>query len=189
MTKRRLRYLLPLAGIAAMVLAFGALTSRAALAYPGADNLAVQQQCIPGNEVQVTLSWTPYNLGQQWVDVSLTNNFASGSFISNGPYAPNVSFVTGPGIQTGITLYVRINTSTPTGFVPSSTLQFQTLPDCSSPSIVVLPLPVTAPPPPGPPLPPPPGPPGPPPPPPPMPTLVPRPPVPPGPEPMGPSGY
>ena len=129
-----------------MLLALVSRPAGVALAYPGADNLSVSQQCIGPNEVQVGLSWTAYNQGQQWIDVSLNNNgFAPGTFLSNGPFAPTLSYVVGPGMQTGVTFYVRVNTQTATGWYPSNTLQFQTLADCTTAVIVPLPAPVPVP--------------------------------------------
>jgi hypothetical protein len=154
------RWAFSVVGLAAALAVMALMPSKTALAYPGADNLTIQQQCLPGNLVQAGLSWTTYNLGEQWVDISLTNNnFAPGTFVSNGPHASNVNFVIGPGMQPGVTFFVRVNTLTSTGWYPSVTLQFQTLLNCTNVTIVPLPLQpptiVTLPPPPPPPPPPP----------------------------------
>jgi hypothetical protein len=137
-------------GVIALLLATVARPPGNALAYPGADNVTVYQQCAAGNEIQVGMTWTTYNLGAQWIDVSLNdNNFAAGTFVSNGPLAANVSQVVGPHIQPGITLYVRVNTQTSTGWAPSATVAFKTMTDCTNAVIVpvpaAIPVPVPAP--------------------------------------------
>src|SRR3954451_12321346 len=56
-------------------------------AYPNVDNLGVTgQTCLSDGSVGLSLSWTAYNLGGQWVDLTLFNNgFAPGTFIGLGP--------------------------------------------------------------------------------------------------------
>src|SRR5689334_3095465 len=98
------RVVLPVVATMMAITALALIPSGSALAYPGADNLSIQQQCQSPNNVQIGLFWTTYNLGEQWVDVSLNNNnFAPGTFLSNGPVAANVDHVVGSGIQTGVT--------------------------------------------------------------------------------------
>jgi hypothetical protein len=140
------RVVLPVVATMMAITALALMPSGSALAYPGADNLSIQQQCQSPNNVQIGLFWTTYNLGEQWVDVSLNNNnFAPGTFLSNGPVAANVDHVVGSGIQTGVTLYVRVNTQTPSGWYSSPTLAFTTISDCSTAVIVPVPAPLPVP--------------------------------------------
>jgi hypothetical protein len=130
--------------VAAVLVAItlGLLPARSAFAYPGADDLGVVQSCQPGNSVQVSLHWTSYNLGSQWIDVSVNNNnFAPGTYLSNGPFSPTMNLIVVNGAQTGTIIYARINTQTAAGWYPSSTIAFQTLSDCSSTVIVPIPAP------------------------------------------------
>lgn len=143
-----------LAAAALVAISVGLLPTKSALAYPGADDLSIVQTCQPGNSVQVSLHWTTYNLGSQWIDVSVNNNnFAPGTFLSNGPLSPTTNLVVVNGAQTSTTLYARINTQTANGWYVSPTIQFQTLSDCSNtvivpvpaPAPVIIPVPVPAP--------------------------------------------
>jgi len=102
-----MRQKLAILSLALLALAAGAVFSRGGTAlaasshndaiqgppvaeYPGADYVNVANQtCLSDGTVQINLSWQSYNLGYQWIDLSLTNNgFAQGTFVGIGPVAP-----------------------------------------------------------------------------------------------------
>src|SRR4051812_29553762 len=100
-----------------------------AQAYPGSDGLAVAAGCNPDGTLSVMITWTAYNTGAQWLDLSLYNNgFAPGTFVGFGPVGPNVNFVTWTGILNNTTYYLRMNTQTSTAWYPSETISFTTSP-------------------------------------------------------------
>ncbi len=46
----------------------------------------VDQQCLSTSAVRVVFTWGSYNEGNQWMDLSLTNNdFVPGTFVGVGP--------------------------------------------------------------------------------------------------------
>jgi len=88
------------------------------------------QQCTSASQVSVSFSWAAYNEGQQWFDLSLSNNgFAPGTFVGIGPLGFNQTSFTWDGILPGLTHYMRINTLTPYGWSVSQTVTFTTR-DC-----------------------------------------------------------
>jgi hypothetical protein len=103
-----------------------------ALEYPGADNVSVvNQQCLSDGTVQVTVNWQSYNLGPQWIDLSLYNNgFAQGTFIGLGPLSPYSNSQPWGGLLPGNWHYLRVNTLTQYGWYPSQTVSFFTRNDC-----------------------------------------------------------
>lgn len=91
----------------------------------------IDQQCLSADQVRVVFSWTGYNEGPQWVDLSLTNNgFFPGTFVGLGPLASNQTTFTWDGILAGLTHYLRVNTLTSSGWSTSATLVFATRSDC-----------------------------------------------------------
>jgi len=71
--------------------------------------------------VGLSLSWTAYNQGPQWVDLSLFDNgFAPGTFIGLGPLPSGQNSFTWDGIRPGLLHFLRINTATPGGWAPAS---------------------------------------------------------------------
>ena len=96
-----------------------------------ADSIVVSgQQCMSASQVSVSFSWNAYNEGQEWFDLSLSNNgFAPGTFVGIGPLASGQTAFTWAGILPGLTHYLRINTLTPYGWSTSQTMAFTTV-DC-----------------------------------------------------------
>jgi hypothetical protein len=89
----------------------------------------LQQQCSvtkPGT-VLVPFQWQPSGEGSQWLDLSLVDNgFAPGSYVGVGPLPPGSSTFAWDGLVSAMPHYVRVNTSTPTGWLSSQTLAFTT---------------------------------------------------------------
>src|SRR5688572_12126145 len=87
-------------------------------AFPGADNVSViSQTCLPGGLIEIDVVWTGYNQGPQWVDLSLFDNgFAPNSFI--GLQAQQNGLIW-DGILPGLAHYLRVNTLTSSGWIPS----------------------------------------------------------------------
>ena len=106
--------------------------SSAEAAYPGADFVnVISQECLPNNKVRITVTWVTYNQGHQWVDLSLFNNgFAWGTFLGAGPLPSWQSSLTWDGLISGYWHYLRVNTLTSWGWVPSHTIAFFTRTDC-----------------------------------------------------------
>ena len=102
------------------------------LQYPGADFVnVVYQQCLGPNQVRVVFTWNSYNMGSQWVDLSLSNNgFFPGTFVGLGPLASNQTTFTWDGILAGLTHFLRVNTLTAAGWSASPTIAFTTRNDC-----------------------------------------------------------
>lgn len=98
-------------------------------AFPGADSVSlIAQTCLPDGRVEIDVVWTGYNQGPQWVDLSLFDNgFAPNSFIG---LQANQNSMIWDGLLPGLTHYLRVNTLTNIGWVPSSTLAFTTRGDC-----------------------------------------------------------
>jgi hypothetical protein len=89
----------------------------------------LQQQCSPSRpgKVLVVFSWQPVGGGSQWLDLSLFDNgFAPGTYVGVGPLPSGSSTFAWDGLLGGMTHYVRVNTLTATGWVPSRTLAFTT---------------------------------------------------------------
>ncbi|MGE0653059.1 MAG: RICIN domain-containing protein, partial [Alphaproteobacteria bacterium] len=106
----------------------------------------VSQTCQSDGRVSVSLAWQPSFRGDQWVDLSVYNNgFAAGTFANNGPLPGYRGDLTWNGITASTQHYLRVNTYTPVGWRPSSTLSFSTRSDCGGggPATVVRTLPVS----------------------------------------------
>jgi hypothetical protein len=114
-----------------------------AQAYPGSEGIKVAGGCNPDGTLSILITWTAYNTGSQWLDLSLYNNgFAPGTFVGFGPVAGNINFVTWTGILNNTTYYLRMNTQTPTAWYPSETISFTTTP---CPVLSLVPVAVPAP--------------------------------------------
>jgi len=89
----------------------------------------LQQQCSatqPGT-LLVTFQWQAPGGGSQWLDLSLFDNgFAPGTLVGVGPLPPDASTFAWDGLKPGMTHYVRVNTFTRAGWVPTQTLAFTT---------------------------------------------------------------
>lgn len=109
-----------LAAAGSVILALG--TTTPAVAYPAAENIFTSEQCVSVDSVRLAVSWTGYNMGDQWLDVSLANNgFAPGTFASVGPIPSGQDSVVGEGLNPGAWIYFRVNTLTAGGWAPSDT--------------------------------------------------------------------
>ncbi len=95
-----------------------------------AQGPAVPRQFCSGTvagDIQAELQWAPLQSGDQWLDLSLANNgFAPGTFVTVGPLVPTTSDFLWDGLAAGRTHYIRVNTLTPAGWVPSETTTFAT---------------------------------------------------------------
>lgn len=103
-------------------------TAACNVSYSGATNYRFDQQsCLPNGLVRINLDWTPSQQGGQWVDFSLNNNnFFPGTFVGIGTLPPNQNTITVDNMSPNTTYFSRVNTLTPGGWVPSSTLAFTT---------------------------------------------------------------
>jgi hypothetical protein len=99
--------------------------------FPGADNVTIGQDCLSDGFVRLRLGWTAYNLGIQFVDLSLFNNgWFPGTFLGAGPLFPAQNNLVWDGLLPGATHFVRVNTLTAFGWQPSPTFSFFTRADC-----------------------------------------------------------
>jgi hypothetical protein len=98
----------------------------------GARNLGLDSQdCVDRGQVRIHSAWEPNGQGTQWVDLSLHNNgFVPGTFVGAGPLHSSQGSLLWTGLLPGETHYLRVNTQTSIGWLPSETLVFLTLPDC-----------------------------------------------------------
>jgi hypothetical protein len=122
--------------------------------FPGADNVAIGQECLSNGQVRLRLGWAASNLGPQWVDLSLFNNgWFPGTFLGAGPLPGFQNALLWDGLLPGAWHYVRINTATAFGWQPSPTFAFFTRTDCfpQPPCLPFAPGPCPPPPPPPPP--------------------------------------
>jgi hypothetical protein len=101
------------------------------LNFPGADNLRVAQECLPGGSVRIRVDWTAYNQGIEFVDLSLFNNgWIFGTFLGAGPLPGFQNSLTWDGLIPGAQHFLRVNTLTFFGWQPSPTVSFITRTDC-----------------------------------------------------------
>src|SRR4051794_34822588 len=86
--------------------------TKTAQAFPNVDNFAVAgQTCLADGTVSLNFSWTAYNQGNQWFDLTLFDNgFAPGTFIGLGPLPSNQSTFTWNGLKPGLLHFIRLNT-------------------------------------------------------------------------------
>jgi len=92
----------------------------------------VDQQCLSSSSLRVSFNWGSYNEGNQWLDLSLTNNdFVPGTFVGVGPIPVGQNTFTWDGLLPGLTHYIRVNTLTPVGWSTSQTFSFTTRGDCA----------------------------------------------------------
>ncbi len=79
------------------------------------------------NGVRLTLLWAPSQSGPQWLDLSIFNdNFAPGNFVSAGAFTPQGWSFVWDGLTQGTTHFLRVNTLTSAGWMPSATFSFFT---------------------------------------------------------------
>ncbi len=112
---------------AAVCLSLGARRHDAEAA-PASAPVAYQQSCSAQSDaVNVIFLWTPGGQGSQWLDLSLVNNgFRLGTFVSTGPLGSSQYLFAWERLQPGATHFVRVNTSTPQGWISGSTYSFTT---------------------------------------------------------------
>lgn len=140
-----MHYLLKLAIVAAFILAAALPFARgpaAALAFPGADAVYVSEACNTDGTLQVSVGWTAYDTGQQWLDLAHGSTFESDNYNSYGPAAPGTDSVSWRGFTQTSDYAVRIVTATNDGWVASSPVSFTTR---SCPIVVAQPVPVAVP--------------------------------------------
>jgi len=106
---------------------------------------ASAQKCDTPAPGSVTFSWVPSRRGEQWLDLSLSDNgFAADTFAGAGPFPPEAdSFVWG-GLSPGVTYFLRVNTRSPFGWEPSQTLAFVTATCASAGALVASQITVSA---------------------------------------------
>jgi len=80
-------------------------------------NFYMDQNCQADNSVTLAFSWDGGSSGvkQQWVDVSTTDTWKTGSFTGAGPFSADVQSFNWPGYKPGNTYYVRFNQQTASG--------------------------------------------------------------------------
>jgi hypothetical protein len=102
-------------------------------AYPGADlPYVASQQCLPDGTVSVTIGWTSYSTGSQWVDISAANNgFIPGTYSVAGPLPFDQNSITW-GLQPSTTYFARIDTLTDYGLFSTQTLPLSTGTTCQA---------------------------------------------------------
>jgi hypothetical protein len=89
-------------------------------------------ECRPGATVRVYLRWTSSHQGAQWVDLSLNNDFAPGTFLGAGPLPSEQASFVWDGLSPGTWHFVRVNTLTAAGWFASPTMFFFTPLDCAN---------------------------------------------------------
>jgi hypothetical protein len=125
-----------------------------ALNFPGAENVTIGQDCLSDGSIRLSLSWASFNLGIQFVDLSLFNNgWFPGTFLGAGPLPGFQNSLVWDGLLPGARHFVRVNTLTAFGWQPSPTFSFFTRSDCfrQPPCLPFAPGPCQPPPPPPPP--------------------------------------
>jgi hypothetical protein len=89
----------------------------------------IQQGCLPDGTVEITLNWSSSAEGMQWADLSLADNgFLPGTFVSLGQMFPYQSNLTWDGLLPGRLHFLRVNTLSPYGWMPSDRIAFVTQP-------------------------------------------------------------
>lgn len=113
-------------GVIATLLVSAIGMSSAEAAYPAADGVRVaSQQCLADGSVTANIAWNSFGQGQQYVEVSPYNSsFAAGAFRSVGPLAASQTSTVVAGLQSSTNYYVRVNTLTPAGWLPSAVTSF-----------------------------------------------------------------
>src|SRR5262249_42634387 len=102
-------------------------------AFSAYDVNVISQQCLPNGSVEVSLNWSPSSLGLQSPDLSMIDNgFFPGPFVSFGQVAPQQSTLTWTGLMPGRLHFLRVNTLTPFGWMPSDRIAFVTRADCTA---------------------------------------------------------
>jgi hypothetical protein len=140
-----MHYRFKLAMVAAFILAAAVPLARgptAAHAYPAADAVYVSEACNTDGTLQVSVGWTSYDTGQQWLDLAKGSTFESGNYNSYGPASPGTDSVSWRGFTQTADYAVRIVTATNDGWVASTPVSFTTR---TCPIVVAHPVPVAVP--------------------------------------------
>jgi hypothetical protein len=102
-------------------------TPNCSVAYSGATNLHLNSQaCLPNGYDRLDFGWNPSQQGIQFLDISTFNNNFNGGFTGLGPLAPAQNRLVLDNVGPNVVLFVRVNTLTPAGWIPSQTLAFTT---------------------------------------------------------------
>jgi beta-lactamase class A len=104
------------------------------------------QECDTSSDgVTATVSWVPSRRGEQWLDISLSNNgFAADTFVGAGPLPPEADSFVWSGLSPGATYFLRVNTRSPFGWEPSQTFAVVTASCASGRTLVPAQLTVSA---------------------------------------------
>jgi hypothetical protein len=96
--------------------------------FSGASNVQLtSHSCLANGLVRLNLQWQPSQQGVQWVDFSTFNNgFVPGTFSGIGPLSPGQNTLTVDNMPDNRTLFVRVNTLTPVGWIAAPTIAFNT---------------------------------------------------------------
>jgi len=140
-----MHYPFKLAIVAAFILAVAlpfARGPKAALAFPAADSVYVSEACNTDGTLQVSVGWTAYDTGQQYLDLAQGSTFESDNYSSYGPASPGTDSVVWRGFAQTADYAVRIVTATNDGWVASSPVSFTTR---SCPTVIAQPVPFSAP--------------------------------------------
>jgi hypothetical protein len=101
-----------------------------AVPYGAAAAFQLFEECR-GPSVRMRISWVSSGLGPQWVDLSLfPDDFLQNDYLSNGPIPAGVRTLTWDGLVGSTWHYLRINTLTSDGWIPSQTIAFYSRNDC-----------------------------------------------------------
>jgi len=132
---RKLR-LLPII-VSALILAGAAVglgqpqTTSAAPVGAAQNVTPYSHSCLDNGSVLTRFAWSPSGWGTQWFDISAVNNGFAHSFLNAGPLAPTANQLDWYQLVTNTRYYVRVNTFTNIGWLPSDTITFVT-PSCGS---------------------------------------------------------
>jgi micrococcal nuclease len=129
---------LPLLLVLGLWLQLGAARLPTAAQTAGAILNFPSVQC-QGQTTTVAFSWQPLSSGaEQWLDLSIFDDgFQPGTFLASGPHDPTTNTVAWTGILAGVPHFWRVNTVTPSGWMPSATGTFV---PCGAPVLLWGPL-------------------------------------------------
>jgi hypothetical protein len=100
------------------------------ISYSGATALRLDtQSCLANGQVRINIDWQPSLQGIQWADFSVfNNNFVPGTFTGYGALPPSQNTLTLDTLNPNTTYFMRVNTLTPGGWIPTPTIGFTTIP-------------------------------------------------------------
>jgi hypothetical protein len=110
-------------------------TPNCSVAFSGATNLHLNAQaCLANGYDRLDFGWTPSQQGIQFLDISTLNNNFNGGFTGLGPLPPSQNRLVLDNVGANVVVFVRVNTLTPIGWIPSQTLAFATSPCTPTPT-------------------------------------------------------